>query len=924
MNRRLPFLVALGTFALYAAASSHGVTVNSLPMTAKVAGWDGTPLVGHPLFWLLTLPLRLFPDAWVPLCLNLFSAATAALTLGVLARTIQILPWDKPRKSPPRQPGALPVLLACALCGLEFHFWQEATATTGETLGLLLLATALWLLLEYRVRRESRWLNAAILVWGLGMAENWAMLPALPLFVAGVIWLRKYYFFRLKFLLRMAGLGLAGFSIYALLPLANGLAPQAHGSWGQAWRASWQQTQDMARLPLDQFLRVQPVLAVGVILYFLVPILPCLVRMPDTDMRNKQHLDRFQIRLYQRLRGLLLVTCVWLAFDPTIGPRQILQNQFGLSLPLLTFDYLNALGAGFLAGNLLLLARGAIHRRRSPAGIQWWQQATPFAAGSLGLIIAGLVAINAPAILHLNFHPLQRFGELAAESLPAGHGVMLSDQPQKLWVFQAAMSHRRNGPDWLAVDTRALPSAAYRARLERRQPAGWLTDENRHELTPPETMRLLEQIARTHRLFCLHPSYGDWVEPFYPEPAGAIYEMTARPENFQAPPPLSAAKSGANETFWSNAWTHDLARLAPATRPQDRLLAEWYSCALNGWGVALQRQGQWRAAQLCFEQALQLDTNNFPARINLTCNTRLQAGHQLELEETDTLADQLEGLEHLNPVMDNHGPFDEPSFCLLLGRTFQKNGLPRQAAEQFERARILVPDALAPEFALAELYTQLQWADRVPPLLRQLHDQIKKLPQNDVTEVDLALLESKFWLTQTNPANAQNVLQSIWPQHSNDVRLANQMMNVYCSSGNFTNALQIMKTQLDKSPDDVPSLNNQAVILIQSGQTAAALPVLDRILTLTNEPSVRLNRAIAQIDVENFDAAEADFRELEKGNTDPGTVSYGLAMIAEHRHDTNQVIHYLRLCVANTPAEKPLWRQASVRLQALEPAEPAK
>jgi len=924
MNRRLPFLVTLGAFVVYALALNHGVTVNSLPMTAKVAGWDGTPLVGHPLFWLLTLPLRLFPDAGVPFCLNLFSAATAALTLGVLARTIQILPWDQPRKAPPRRPGALPVLLACALCGLEFNFWQEATAATGETLDLLLLATALWLLLEYRVRREPRWLNAATLVWGLGMAENWAMLFALPLFIAAVIWLRKYYFFRLKFLLRMAGLGLAGFSIYALLPLVNSLAPHAEWSWGQACRASLQQPQDMVLLLVNQFLRAQPVLAVGVILYFLVPVLPCLVRMRDTDMRNKPHLDRFQIRLYQRLRGLLLVTCVWLAFNPTIGPRQILQSQFGIWLPLLTFDYLNALGAGFLAGNLLLLAQGAIHRRRSPAGIQWWQQATPFAAGSLGLIIAGLVAINAPAILHLNFHPLQRFGELAAESLPAGRGVILSDQPQKLWVFQAAMSHRRNGPDWLAVDTHALPSVAYRARLERRQPAGWLTDESRHELTPLETVRLMTQISHTHRLFYLHPSYGGLLEPFYLEPAGAIYEMKWRPANSQELPPLSATAAGANEAFWNNAWEKDMVPLKPATCDQDHLLAEWYSFGLDGWGVALQRQGQWRVAQRHFEQALQLNTNNFSAQANLVCNTNLQAGRKLGLAETNQLADQLEGLQHLNTVMDNDGPFDEPSFCYLLGCTFQETGLPRQAMEQFERSLALSPDALAPAFALAELYTQFHLTDRAQPLLRQLHDQTKKSNKNDATDVELALLESKFWLSQTNPANAQNTLQSALQQHPGDARVANQVMNAYCDLGDFTNALQVVKTQLTRSPDDVPSLNNQAVILIQSGQTAAALPVLDRILTLTNLPSVRLNRAIAQIGVENFDAAETDFRELEKNGTEAGPVSYGLAMIAEHRHDTNQVIHYLRLCLANTPAEKPLWRQARIRLQALEPAAPAK
>jgi len=527
MTRRLPFLAALGTFVLYAVTLSHGVTANSLALTAKVMGWDWTPMTGQPLLWLLTLPLRAMPAAGVPFCLNLFSAATAALTVGVLARTIQILPWDKPWENTSRLAGALPVLLACALCGLEFSFWQEATAATGESLDLLLPAAALWLLFEYRLHRDPRWLYAAALVWGLGMAENWVMLPALPLFVGGVIWLQKMRFFQVKFLLRMAGLGLAGFSIYALLPLVNGLAPHSPWSPGQSWIVSLRQTKYMILLP-HQFWRMHRFLTLAVMVYYLVPTLPCLVRLRDKSTLDRPQGECFQIWIYRGLRVLLLLACLWLAFDPVNGPRQIVQHKFGGLLPMLTFDYLNALGAGFLAGNLLLSVspRTLQRRRRSQDEIRWRQLAVRFAAGLIAVIVAGLAVRSAPAILHLNLHPLQSFGELAAGSLPPGSGVMLSDQPQKLVVFQAAQAHHRNRLDWQSVDTHALPTVEYRAWLERHHPAGWLTDANRHELAPWETVQLLEQISRTNRLFYLHTSYGRYFERFYLEPAGAIYEIT--------------------------------------------------------------------------------------------------------------------------------------------------------------------------------------------------------------------------------------------------------------------------------------------------------------------------------------------------------------------------------------------------------------
>ncbi len=949
-TRRLPLLVGLWAFVFYGVTMSRGVTVSSLSLAAKVAGWDWTPAVGLPLLWLLTLPLRLLPAAWVPLGLNLLSAVTAALTLGLLARIVQLLPWDLPLENPRRLIGALPVLLACALCGLEFSFWQEATAATGEMLDLLLLAAALWLLLEYRVRGKPRWLDAAIFVWGLGMAEDWLQLLALPLFVAGVIWLQVETIiaekpdctplsiaaaiwlqrFQTKYFLRLAGLGLAGFSIYALLPLVNGLAPHSPWSLGQSWHASLKQTKSMLMLLYRQFWSGHQLLTLVLALYFLVPTLACLVRLRDEGTQDRSQADRFQLWIYRGLRVVLLLACLWLAFDPVTGPRQIVQRQFGVSLPMLTFDYLNALGACFLAGNLLLISQ------RHPK-TKWRRQAVLCAAGGLILIIAGLLVRNAPAMLRLNFHTLQSFGELAAGSLPCDRGVMLSGQPQKLDVFQAALAHRRNGADWLAVDTHALPTVAYRAWLERRQPAGWLTDENRHELTSQETVQLLEHIASTSRLFCLHPGYGSFFERFYLEPTGAIYEMKLRDKKNPEPPPLAAAAVDANETFWAGAWQKELAPIVPDARRQkngwqkiiqhlglipapdyqDRLLASWYSLSLDAWGVVLQRQSRWSEARLRFEQALQLNPDNLSAQISLACNTNFQAGSRLGLAGADKVAEQLGNFQHLSIILNSGGPFDEPVFCYLLGCAFQKNGMLLQAAEQFERTRTLAPGALAPELALVEIYTQLQFADRARPLINHLRDETKNLPASSALDLEMALLEVNSWLSQTNTANANGVLQSVLQQHPDDVQIANNVISAYVAFGDYTNALQILNTQLSKSPDDIRDLNNQAAILIASGNVTAAIPVLNHVLSLTNLPTARLNRANARLASEDYADAESDYRELENSQTELDRASYGLALIAEHRRDTNQAKQYLQLCLTNTTAGSLLWRQASARLQSL-------
>ena len=71
-------------------------------------------MAGQPLLWLLTLPLRVLPAAWLPLLLKLFAAALAAAILGLLTRTVQLLPWDRPWDNASRFACALPALTACA------------------------------------------------------------------------------------------------------------------------------------------------------------------------------------------------------------------------------------------------------------------------------------------------------------------------------------------------------------------------------------------------------------------------------------------------------------------------------------------------------------------------------------------------------------------------------------------------------------------------------------------------------------------------------------------------------------------------------------------------------------------------------------------------------------------------------------------
>src|SRR5580700_6449305 len=196
----LPWLVAGTALAVYLSTLNHWMSPGSMLPAARVSGQLWQPEFHEPLFWLVTRPISWLPVRMVPLALNLLNAVCAALTLALLARSVALLPHD--RTQPQRDlehgefsalsiPAAwLPPVLAVLVCGLQLTFWENATAASSEMLNLLLFACVIRCLLEFRIDDRESWLSRACAVYGLGMANNWAMIGFLPVFAAALIWIK--------------------------------------------------------------------------------------------------------------------------------------------------------------------------------------------------------------------------------------------------------------------------------------------------------------------------------------------------------------------------------------------------------------------------------------------------------------------------------------------------------------------------------------------------------------------------------------------------------------------------------------------------------------------------------------------------------------------------------------------------------------
>src|SRR5881394_3642055 len=134
---RLPLLIIVAALMVYVLTLNRWVSLASLPVVANITSQETAPPLNAPLHFLLTLPFRWLPAAWQAVGLNFFAAVCGALTLGLLARSVALLPHDRTREQRQRErnefsllsiPSAwAPPLFAVIACGLQLTFWEHAT-----------------------------------------------------------------------------------------------------------------------------------------------------------------------------------------------------------------------------------------------------------------------------------------------------------------------------------------------------------------------------------------------------------------------------------------------------------------------------------------------------------------------------------------------------------------------------------------------------------------------------------------------------------------------------------------------------------------------------------------------------------------------------------------------------------------------------
>ncbi len=924
------------------------------PSAARLAGYTFAPEFLAPVYYVVTGPLRLLPDAYIPFALNLFSAVCGALALAQLARSVALLPHDRTRIQRERVGNRtallniplawLPPVLATTICALSLSVWEHGTNGTTEMFDLLLFAYVVRSFLEYRRdENESRLFRTAF-VFGAAMTNNLAMIAFFPLFIAALVWTRKLAFFNVRFLTRMALCGLAGLAFYLVLPTISSLqGGHSLSFWQLLTNNVMAQKWLLFLLPRNTILLFS--------LTSIIPVFLLSIRWSSQFGDPSRVGVVITTAAFHLCHIVVLIACCWMMLNPDFSPRHV-----GYGLAFLPIYFLAALSIGYYSGYLLLVSQPPADRFRGPSGLARTAQiGAATGVAFLGLAtIAVLLHRNVPQI-RLTNGPLQsQMASHLAETLP-DKGVILSDEPYRIWLIEDWLARHNRSKDYIVLCSLWMPSPDYQNYLARRYPQ-WTPPETASdaERIPDTALALLvEKLGREQPVAYLHPSFGYYFEVLASQPNGLGVLLTPYDTNNLSVPPPSPEVIASNQKFWSST-TNDLAQTlrphVPPLEPQHErlgfpenlyqriglkppknklvtMLGGFYSRSLVNWAVELQRASRYDEAVAPLQLAQDLNPQNIVADINLVFNQKYRRGESMDLELDRPMEEYFGTSRSWDQLLAINGPYDTPGLSFAQGYLFLRGNLVRQAAAAFERARQLATNDITSRLWLGQLNLNRNFPDRTLEMITEIRQIARRVPGLSTNLNDLFTLEAAAYLTKNKDAVAHEIITTNLARFPNDFNVLASACKAYADNRRYTNALELTDRMLKIQPDNVACWINRGCFLVEFPNYPEAIESFTRAINLeTNNYRAILYRGIAYLRSEQLDKAREDYETVQRQFPKEPTIDFGLAEIAYQRKDTNTAILHYQSYLDNAPAgtaEAKLVTERLAELKGTPPQPPA-
>ena len=860
---RLPWAVALSSLVLYLTTLHSWISFASLPAVSDVGGWNDLSQSVAPLLYLLTLPLKLLPASMVPMAMNVLAAVFGALTLAMLARSVVLLPHDRTKEQRQREQSAhsllslrsnwIPALFAAMVCGLQLSFWQHATAGTGEMLNVLLFAFVIRCLLEYRIGHKTRWLTRAVLVYAMGITNNWGMVGFLPLFCVALLWTARMQLFREGVPLKLALNALVGLSLYLLLPVVAVLSGSGENFLDVLMANLGLQKSFLGSL-FSQRLMVLVMASTAIL-----PLLLVSIRWPANFGDTNAAASAITTALLRLVHFLFLAVCIYVAFDHVVSPRKLvnLPQVTGIGAPFLTFYYLGALSIGYFLGYLLLLSgKEEVRKWHKPSELsKALNRGLHIGLQGAALVVIGVLAWqNAGTIFANNKNDITgTYAKWLTDSLPNGKAILFADNgmsPQ-IQLLHAELARSKSGGQTMLIQTDLLASPDYQVRLAKRSNSLWPSPpEEVLEAKRIDDLQILNMLnaitAAKTPIYYLHPSFGYYFEQFYLEPDKGVFRLRPYPSGADSldKPALTTDQVIESLTLAEaiEKKFDDFAKESEQLRKNQFLdsliIMGWLSRNLNQRGVDLIRNNQSEAAEKLFLAACKIYRGSPKGNVVAQANLR-QANPESDYEfdkELDRLIgdDELLALSRIDSTLKTYGPFDLTQACFQLGQNFARKTQIRQAYHELTRAAELAKTLPDPVFFIAEMFVSYELPDKAKLFIERLAKMNEANPFTPDQQIKLIRLEAGLLLAASGPDAAEKYLAERLKPHMNSLGGLHTMLAFHLDHDQNTKALALLDNWLKDNPDDLATLTDKGQLLSRLKRYDKAVEVYQSALELAN------------------------------------------------------------------------------------------
>jgi len=305
------------------------------------------------------------------------------------------------------------------------------------------------------------------------------------------------------------------------------------------------------------------------------------------------------------------------------------------------------------------------------------------------------------------------------------------------------------------------------------------------------------------------------------------------------------------------------------------------------------------------------------------------------------------------PLLKFNGPVDEPGLDLDFGTMMVEGHDFRQAAILFDRRLQLLPDDASAALDLAKTFVDWKAPDKAIELVRKLRNN----PAANKWEV--ARVEALAYYAKQDFPTAEKLLLAAFQESSRDANHVAVMAEFYRLSAynavhdanearrtknnvlhdknmseatrRFQNALIYLDQELQSMMavgHDSAEPYGVSETLLKKAEVEMMLKSFEpSILTLTqvikrqpNNPTAVLNRAIAEAQVNQIQAAKSDYQALRKllPPNQQYAAYYGLADIAGRETNRTEEIRCLKLYLQSASTENAEYQQVTNRLKKLE------